>query len=132
MLLAIPMFCSQYRKSFLSFMKEARILSASFLTALLCSGDILLNRPSASKSISKFKSSLPMPSKFATEFIYDIILQRFFLKKWQSLEFIRMVPFIFSLISMEQSSFSSSIAFAMYLRASFSMIISSITQSCQL
>jgi len=49
--------------------KDARIYSASLRTAFDWSGEILRRIPSAASRMSIFRSSLPFPSEFATEFI---------------------------------------------------------------
>lgn len=63
------MFYSYFLRRLLKSEKAFLILSARFLTALDCVGLILRKIPSAASKISDPRSSLPIPSGFATELI---------------------------------------------------------------
>ena len=76
------MFSSYFLKRMRIPIKLFFIASASFLTALDWLEDIFRHKFSAEKSISAYKSSLPLPSGFATALILlnmTISLARFFL-----------------------------------------------------
>ena len=120
-------FYSYFFKRFLKSMNVFLILSAKALTALDWWGLTLLNMPSAASRISLLRSSLPIPSGFATELILPKVWITFVLFKLYSGVSTTILPLYFSLCSIPESSFSFSIASVMKRLASASMSMSSST-----